>query len=141
MITFLCHHTVRVFFLGHFLYEVCHMIVICVKYLNRICSENVTYYHKIYILFCCLNVERQIATCFVTGVRGLINSKFGVIYSQLFESDSQLFEKTQYKCMVKLQLFLEGAIFTPIFKMLVRALGGADVSTHIQPKLIGIADY
>ena len=32
--------------------------------------------------------------------------------------------------MVKLQLFLEGAIFTPIFKILVRALmGGATTST------------
>ena len=34
----------------------------------------------------------------------------------------QLFAKSQQKSIVKLQLFLEGSIFTPIFKILVRTL-------------------
>ena len=37
-------------------------------------------------------------------------------------SDSQRFEMFLFNCIVKLQLFLEGTRFIPVFKMIVRSL-------------------
>ena len=45
-----------------------------------------------------------------------------IILLQVFDSDSNFFKSPTRRSMVKRQTFLEDSIFTPIFKILVRAL-------------------
>ena len=65
----------------------------------------------------------------INSNRVLVNSKFGVLYSN-FLSLTPSFCRISVGGVVKLQLFLEGGFFAPVFKILVITLGNLTPYFH-----------